>query len=695
MMDKELEKLSHLAPPAADPQARARALAAAMQAFDGAENNAAAAQGNAKGRRPSSIINWIWSPAVNKKFLAGSALATLLVVPAAGYLTLELTRNQPIVEKERIAGTVSKKETPIPTGRPVSPALSEAVTEESRLPQSAAADSARIAQDQEQQSAAKPHGTRISDFSPDEIAGLLPRRREANSSVASGAAAPQQQLAEPMAVAPSPVPPADGRAQVQLDPSRERFANATANPIKSVAADPVSTFSADVDTASYSFVRRSLTGGAMPDPQSVRVEEMINYFPYDWPRPDNADQPFKATVTVMPTPWNHDTELMHVAIKGYDIAPATAPHANLVFLIDVSGSMDEPDKLPLLKSAFRLLVNRLKPDDTVSIVTYAGNAGTVLEPTRVSEKSKILSAIDRLEAGGSTGGAEGIEAAYDLAQKAFVKDGVNRVILATDGDFNVGPSSDEDLKRIIEEKRKDGIFLTVLGFGRGNLNDSLMQTLAQNGNGSAAYIDTLAEAQKTLVEEAGSMLFPIAKDVKFQVEFNPERIAEYRLIGYETRALKREDFNNDRVDAGDIGSGHSVTAIYEITPKGSPAVMNDDLRYGVPSKASAETSGSAHQGELAFVKMRYKRPGEDKSALITTPVDDRNTVATVDAAPQDVRFSVAVAAFGQKLSRTSALHAYSYQAIGDLAAASRGADPFGYRSDFLGLIRLADGLSQQ
>ncbi|MBB2708632.1 VWA domain-containing protein (plasmid) [Rhizobium sophoriradicis] len=695
MMDKELEKLSRLTPPAADPQARARALAAAMQAFDSAENNAAAAQGNAKGWRPSSIINLIWSPAVNKKFLAGSALATLLVIPAAGYLTLELSRNQPIIDQERIAGTVSKKEMPIPTGRPAAPALSEAVTEENRLPQSAAADSAQALQDKEQAVAA-----RKSDLNSDEISALLNRpggtmSEGAKRSVAPTAAAPQQQLAEPMAVAPSPAPPTESRMQVQVDSSRERFANAAANPIKSVATDPVSTFSADVDSASYSFVRRSLTGGAMPDPQSVRVEEMINYFPYDWPRPENAEQPFKATVTVMPTPWNHDTELMHVAIKGYDIAPATAPHANLVFLIDVSGSMDEPDKLPLLKSSFRLLVNRLKADDTVAIVTYAGNAGTVLEPTRVSEKSKILSAIDRLEAGGSTGGAEGIEAAYDLAQKAFVKDGVNRVMLATDGDFNVGPSSDEDLKRIIEEKRKEGIFLTVLGFGRGNLNDSLMQTLAQNGNGSAAYIDTLAEAQKTLVDEAGSTLFPIAKDVKFQVEFNPERIAEYRLIGYETRALKREDFNNDRVDAGDIGSGHSVTAIYEITPKGSPAVMNDDLRYGAADKASAETPSSAHQGELAFLKMRYKRPGEDKSALITTPVGDGNTVATIDAAPQDVRFSVAVAAFGQKLSRTSALDAYSYQAIADLAAASRGTDAFGYRTDFLGLIRLADGLSQR
>lgn len=649
---------------------------------------------------------------MNKKFLAGSALATLLVIPAAGYLTIELTRNgSPIVDQTEIAGDLSQGEVskqPVATvGQPVTvtPEVPpQAPAENGPLTEQSVAGTQGL-QDKESQTLAKPDAGRTSEFDADDIAALA--NKSESSAAALGAAkrsapavlpgiAPQQQLAEPMAaIVPSPAPPADGRVQIQRDPGRERFANAAANPIKSVATDPVSTFSADVDSASYAFVRRSLTGGAMPDPQSVRVEEMINYFPYDWPGPDNADQPFKATVTVMPTPWNHDTELMHVAIKGYDIAPATTPHANLVFLIDVSGSMDEPDKLPLLKSAFRLLVNRLKPDDTVSIVTYAGNAGTVLAPTRVTEKSKILSAIDGLEPGGSTGGAEGIEAAYDLAKQAFVKDGVNRVMLATDGDFNVGPSSDEDLKRIIEEKRKDGIFLTVLGFGRGNLNDSLMQTLAQNGNGSAAYIDTLAEAHKTLVEEAGSTLFPIAKDVKFQVEFNPERIAEYRLIGYETRALNREDFNNDRVDAGDIGSGHSVTAIYEITPKGSPAVMNDDLRYSAADKAPAEAADTARQGELAFVKMRYKRPGEDKSALITTPVSDSNTVASVDAAPQDVRFSVAVAAFGQKLSRIAALDSYSYQAIADLAAASRGTDSFGYRSDFLGLIRLADGLSQQ
>ncbi|MBY3000770.1 VWA domain-containing protein [Rhizobium leguminosarum] len=706
-VDKELEKLSRVTPPAATPEARTRALAAAMQAFDTAENNATAAQGNAKGWRQSSIINWIWSPAMNKKFLAGSALATLLVIPAAGYLAIELTRNGlPIVDQTEIAGNLSKSEAskqPAATaGQPVAVAPQIPAGNDSLAEQSVAV--AQALQDKEAPALAKPDSSQTSEFDASDDAALT--NKSEGSAAALGAAkravpaapgiVPQRQFAEPMAaIAPSPAPHAEGRVQIQLDSNRERFANAAANPIKSVATDPVSTFSADVDSASYAFVRRSLTGGAMPGPQSVRVEEMINYFPYDWPGPDNADQPFKATVTVMPTPWNHDTELMHVAIKGYDIAPATTPHANLVFLIDVSGSMDEPDKLPLLKSAFRLLVNRLKADDTVSIVTYAGNAGTVLTPTRVAEKSKILSAIARLEPGGSTGGAEGIEAAYDLAKQGFVKDGINRVMLATDGDFNVGPSSDEDLKRIIEERRKDGIFLTVLGFGRGNLNDSLMQTLAQNGNGSAAYIDTLAEAQKTLVEEAGSTLFPIASDVKFQVEFNPERIAEYRLIGYETRTLNREDFNNDRVDAGDIGSGHSVTAIYEITPKGSPAVMNDDLRYGAADKAPAEASDSAHQGELAFVKMRYKRPGEDKSALITTPVNEGNAVATVDAASQDIRFSVAVAAFGQKLSHVAAVDTYSYQAIADLAAASRGADAFGYRSDFLGLVRLADGLSQR
>jgi len=470
--------------------------------------------------------------------------------------------------------------------------------------------------------------------------------------------------------------------------NRERFASVDPNPVKSVATDPVSTFSADVDTASYSYVRRSLLSGSLPDPDSVRVEELDNYFPYDWKGPETAEKPFKATVTVMPTPWNRNTELLHIGIKGFDMVSAEEPAANLVFLIDVSGSMDAPDKLPLLKSAFRLLVGKLKDTDTVSIVTYAGNAGVVLEPTKAKEREKILDAIDDLQPGGSTAGAEGIETAYRLAEKAFRKDGVNRVMLATDGDFNVGPSSDEDLKRLIEARRKGGIFLSVLGFGRGNYNDGLMQALAQNGNGTAAYIDTLAEAQKTLVEEAGASLFPIARDVKFQVEFNPARISEYRLIGYETRALNREDFNDDKVDAGDIGSGHRVTAIYEVTPKGSPAVLNDPLRYGKEVAAPAEDGG-----ELAFLKMRWKKPDGDTSELVTMPVTDANAVTGVDAASADVRFSVAVAAFGQKLKGVPALQDYAYGSILGLAEAARGSDPFGYRAEFLKLVRLAGGLA--
>ncbi|MNI18276.1 von Willebrand factor type A domain protein [compost metagenome] len=418
---------------------------------------------------------------------------------------------------------------------------------------------------------------------------------------------------------------------------------------------------------------------------------MVNYFPYDWPRPQSADTPFRTTVTVTPTPWNAGTQLMSVAIKGYDIAPSSAPPANLVFLIDVSGSMNAPDKLPLLKSAFRLLLGKLRPEDKVSIVTYAGSAGTVLEPTSASERDTILNAIDTLQPGGSTAGAQGIEAAYDLARRAFIKDGVNRVMLATDGDFNVGASSDGDLKRLIEDRRRDGIYLSVLGFGEGNLNDSLMQTLAQNGNGTAAYIDTLAEAQKALVEEAGSTLFPIAKDVKIQVEFNPARIAEYRLIGYETRALRREDFNNDRVDAGDIGSGHAVTAIYEVTPKGSEAVLNDPLRYGKPSSERSEAPAS---DELAFVKLRYKQPDGDTSRLITTAVTQANAFSDFNAAPQDVRFATAVAAFGQKLRGAGTLEAYSYGSILDIARNARGEDPFGYRSGFLDLVRLADTLKR-
>lgn len=485
------------------------------------------------------------------------------------------------------------------------------------------------------------------------------------------------------------IAPASSDASMPEAENRDRIAEFKTNPVRSALEDPVSTFSIDVDTASYAFARRSLKEGFLPQADTVRVEEMINYFPYDWKGPEDLSTPFNTTVTVMPTPWNDHSRLMHVAIKGYDVKPAAQPKANLVFLIDVSGSMNAPDKLPLLQSAFRLLVSKLNPDDTVSIVTYAGDAGTVLMPTKVSERHKILSAIDNLRPGGSTAGEAGIREAYKLAGQSFVKDGVNRVMLATDGDFNVGQTDDDDLKRLIEQERKSGVFLSVFGFGRGNLNDQMMQTIAQNGNGTAAYIDTLAEAEKVLVQDAGSTLFPIAKDVKIQVEFNPAKVSEYRLIGYETRALNREDFNNDRVDAGEIGSGHSVTAIYEITPKGAPKMI-DDLRYG--EATASNPGGIQNADEYAFVKIRYKAPDGDVSKLITTPVTEANAVASFDAADADQRFSVAVAAFGQKLRDTDAVASMSWDRIIEIATAARGADPFGYRSEFLSLVRLASAL---
>lgn len=672
MTDLDLDRLSRRRPPAASAAARAEALTAAMQAFDGAEKNADAPQGSADRGRRSSIFNRIWSPIMNRRLLAGSALATLLVVPVAGLVTYELVRNGtvPLTNETGIAAK------PADADQRARKPVEEAAKAEARVAAEADAKAKATADTADGTLAAEP--APLAESREEEAVAAMPE------SFAVGGAANLQTLSR-MAV-----PSSDIVAMPMPVEDRERFASADPNPVKSVAADPVSTFSADVDTASYSYVRRSLLGGSLPDPEAVRVEEMVNYFPYDWKGPETAEKPFNATVTVMPTPWNTGTELLHIGIKGFNTAPAKQPSANLVFLIDVSGSMDEPDKLPLLKSAFRLLVGKLKDTDTVSIVTYAGDAGVVLEPTAAKERQTILDAIDTLQPGGSTAGVAGIETAYKLAEKAFRKEGVNRVMLATDGDFNVGPASDEDLKRIIEERRKSGIFLSVLGFGRGNYNDGMMQTLAQNGNGTAAYIDTLAEAQKALVEEAGSSLFPIAKDVKFQIEFNPARIAEYRLIGYETRVLNREDFNNDKVDAGDIGSGHRVTAIYEVTPKGSPAVLNDPLRYG---EGEAAATPAAESGELAFLKMRWKKPDGDTSELATMPVTDADAIADVNAASADVRFSVAVAAFGQKLKGVTALQDYAYGSILGLAEAARGNDPFGYRAEFLKLVQLARGLS--
>lgn len=483
---------------------------------------------------------------------------------------------------------------------------------------------------------------------------------------------------------------------------QDKFDNFKPNPVKVVAAEPVSTFSIDADTASYSFVRRAINGGQLPPRDAVRVEEMINYFPYEYQLPSNKEEPFAPKVTVFTTPWNPDTKLMHVSIKGYDIDHAKKPRSNLVFLIDVSGSMSSPDKLPLVQNSLRMLLDSLSPDDTVGIVVYAGSSGTVLEPTKVSQKHKILEALGRLEAGGSTAGGQGIEQAYALAQANFDKDAVNRVILATDGDFNVGITDQNQLRALIEQKRVSGIFLSILGYGQGNYNDALMQTLAQSGNGTAAYIDTLNEARKVLVEEAGSTLFTIAKDVKIQVEFNPSQVAEYRLVGYESRLLNREDFNNDRIDAGEVGAGHAVTAIYEIRPVGSKP-QSDPLRYN-KSEAPKPVEKGEFGEEYAFVKIRYKLPDENVSKLMTQPVSKANELpldvtitpgakADVMTVSNEVRFATAVAVFGQMLKGDPHVASYTYDQVIALADSARGKDAFGYRAEFVNLVRLAKSLS--
>jgi len=451
------------------------------------------------------------------------------------------------------------------------------------------------------------------------------------------------------------------------------------------ADDPVSTFSIDVDTASYSFVRSSLAQNVLPQPDAVRTEELINYFDYDYGLPKSAEEPFATDIAIFPSPWAEGRKLIRIGIQGYEIAVAARPDANLVFLVDTSGSMQGQNRLPLLKQSLAMLVDQLKPEDKVAIVAYAGSAGTVLEPTSVKDKSKILAALDQLTSGGSTAGGEGIRQAYSLAQRNFEKDGVNRVILATDGDFNVGITNQDELKGFIERERDNGIFLSVLGFGRGNYNDALMQALAQNGNGAAAYIDTLGEARKVLVEEASSTLFPIAKDVKIQVEFNPATVAEYRLIGYETRALAREDFNNDQVDAGQVGSGQAVTALYEIVPTGGPR-LNEPLRYG--DAESAKPAGNAGD-EYGFLKLRYKLPDADKSTLMEMPIDRSEEVERFDDAPESARFATAVAGFGQLLRGGKYTGTFAYDDVLKIAQSAKGEDEYGYRSEFTQLVRAA------
>src|SRR5262245_194283 len=484
--------------------------------------------------------------------------------------------------------------------------------------------------------------------------------------------------AAPYAMSDAPAP-SDMSAE-----DRERYEHAAPNPIRIVAEAPISTFSIDVDTAAYANVRRFLNEGRLPPQDAVRIEELINYFDYDYALPPTREQPFSSTVSVIPSPWAEGRQLVHIGLQGYDIERAQRPPLNLVLLIDVSGSMDEPSKLPLAIDSFRMLAEQLTAQDRLSIVVYAGAAGAVLEPTSGDDTAAILSALNQLKAGGSTAGGEGLRLAYAMAERNFSAEAVNRVILATDGDFNVGITDTEQLQDFVERKRESGVYLSVLGFGGGNYNDALMQRLAQNGNGVAAYIDTQAEARRVLSEQANGALFPIANDVKIQVEFNPARVAEYRLIGYETRMLRREDFNNDRVDAGEIGAGHSVTAIYEITPVGGPT-FNEPLRY-----QRGASPAPAASGELALLRIRYKLPGQNTSRLIERPITDADLVRDITSAPEAARWATAVAGYGQLLRGDPYLRrGYGWEDVINLAQSARGSDEHGWRREFIQLARTA------
>ncbi|MBI5312755.1 MAG: VWA domain-containing protein [Methylocystis sp.] len=675
MIEPDLTQLSAPVPPP-DGDAKRVALAAAMAAF---EKGAAEAQGSAAPQRLSHAS----SPMEGKRkmrqtfyfnrALAASIAALMIGAPAAFMISRNYAPGG--------GGSISNL-----SGGPISPPAEVAVAPRMEAPSAfapAPAPSAPMAREERAKTAGALGGRADGVAAPPpRLAGSV--RKDAEQRL-SRSIQPAKPVAAMNTEGARPSQPIDTNVVPESE-FRDRFESKETGPVKSAATEPVSTFSIDVDAASYAFARRALNAGRLPPKDSVRVEEFVNYFPYDYPKPESAQAPFKPTITVTPSPWSPGNRLVHVAIQGYALHSAERPRANLVFLIDVSGSMSPQDRLPLVKNALRMLVDELKPEDTVAVVTYASGSGVALEPTKVADKAKILAAIDALGAGGSTAGAQGIQDAYRLAESNFDRSAVNRVILATDGDFNVGVTDQSELKGLIERKREKGVFLSILGVGQGNYNDALMQALAQNGNGAAVYVDTLNEARKALVEEASSTLFPIAKDVKIQVEWNPARVSEYRLIGYETRALRREDFNNDKVDAGDVGSGHRITAIYEITPAGSEKKLIDDLRYGKNMPAAAQAHA---ESELGFLKLRYKLPKEEASRLMTQPIADQQGVESLTHAPQDVRFSIAVAAFAQLLKGAPYLGEYGYDDVIGLAQSAKGDDPFGYRAEFVNLARLA------
>lgn len=692
-MTDEFDRLAKglRAAPPPDQDAKAEALRLAMENFDRLQGTPAPARPISESRKGfwSGVLNMLdfltsRGALAATTSVAALALGVVIVTPALrdaprpGLSDLQtadapLTRPEPRVQEERdataaLTGTTTANapmDTLADTGAtedrlraeatpPVLAAPQEGIVAELAAPPATAKRESRALLGQ---------GLAYSDS--EAPAGAI---AGGNEFATAGLVAPATQAAPDPMVAPVE--------------NTEAFPDATPNPVKITAEEPVSTFSADVDTASYAVVRSSLLSGFLPPAEAVRIEEMVNYFSYDYPAPEAGEAPFRATVTVMPAPWNDGRRLVQIGLQGRLPAIADRPPLNLVLLIDTSGSMDEPNKLPLLKQSLGLLLPQLRPEDQVAIVAYAGSAGEVLAPTPAGNRAEILAALDRLAAGGSTAGAEGLELAYQVAARMGGAGEVSRILLATDGDFNVGIDDPEGLEAYVAKKRATGTYLSVLGFGRGNLDDATMQALAQAGNGTAAYIDTLQEARKVLVDQLTGALFPIADDVKIQVEWNPATVAEYRLIGYETRALAREDFNNDRVDAGEIGAGHSVTAIYEITPPGSAALAMDPLRYGAAPVAGPE-------GELGFLRLRYKDPGAEASQLIEVPIQPQMAPVGTEA-----RFAAAIAGMGQLLTGAKYLGDWGWDEAIALALQGRGEDPFGYRTEAIGLMRLAKSLSQ-
>ena len=489
----------------------------------------------------------------------------------------------------------------------------------------------------------------------------------------------------PAAVAYSPAAVYDVQETAPHVTNTERYQKQPDQPVKAVAQEPVSTFSIDVDTGSYANVRRFLNDGGLPPKNAVRIEEIVNYFPYNYPLPTGT-HPFAIHTQTVDSPWQPEARLIKIGIQAQDLAKKELPPANLVFLVDVSGSMDEPDKLPLVKKTLRILTEQLRPQDKVTLITYADGEALVLPPTSGDNKDEILRAINKLQAGGSTAGESALKMAYEQAQKAYIKNGINRILLATDGDFNVGVSSTDALKSMVAEKRKSGISLTTLGFGTGNYNEDMMEQIADAGDGNYSYIDNEKEAKKVLQHQLTSTLATVAQDVKIQVEFNPATVKEYRLVGYTNRTLRNEDFNNDKVDAGDIGSGHSVTAIYEIIPQGKQGWLNDS-RY---QKAPA-ASGS--KNEYAFVKVRYKLPGQSTSKLIEQAVPAVSI--PLAQADEDTRLALAASSYAQALRGGEYNGKLDWDAIEQMAKQAKGKDPFGLQEEFVELVKIAKSLSSK